>query len=55
MADPPPDPTGATSGTAGSPPWLKVFGILLLIAVVVVVVVIAATGVEHGPRMHGAP
>ena len=55
MADPGPDLTGIRGNAAGAPRWLKVFGIVLLISVVLVVVVIVATGVDHGPRMHGAP
>ena len=43
------------AATTDTPVWLKVLGIVLLIGVIVVVVVIVATGIDHGPRLHGAP
>jgi hypothetical protein len=57
MADPPPDPeTGVEpdrQSAAGTPRWVKVFGIVALILVVVFVVLqLVGVGGRHGPGRH---
>jgi hypothetical protein len=60
MADPPADPdTGDDTGVgsyreppAGTPRWVKVFGLVALVAVVLFVVVLLIGGGEHGPSRH---
>ena len=55
MAGAGPDRTDRPGAATGTPVWLKVLGVVLLIGVIVVVVVIVATGIDHGPRLHGTP
>jgi hypothetical protein len=60
MADPPTDPdSGEETGvrrdrepSAGTPRWVKVFGLIALVAVVLFVVVMLVGGGEHGPGRH---
>ena len=60
MVDPPTDSdSGQVSGTgrdrepsAGTPRWVKVFGLIALVAVVLFVVVMLVGGGEHGPGRH---
>ena len=60
MADLPPDPdSGQGTGigresepNAGTPRWVKVFGLIALVAVVLFVVVMLVGGGEHGPGRH---
>ena len=50
MADPPDYPDRRY--IAGTPRWVKVFGIIALLAVVLFVVVLFVGGGEHGPGRH---
>jgi hypothetical protein len=58
MANPPEYPTGADSTgrgsdsglTAGTPRWVKVFGIIAVVVVVLVIIVLLVGG--HGPGRH---
>ena len=56
MVDPTPSPdtgTGPDRGTlAGTPRWVKVFGIVALVVVVLFIVVLLVGGGEHGPGRH---
>jgi hypothetical protein len=60
MADRRADPdTGDDSGVgpyreppAGTPRWVKVFGLVALVVVVLFVVVLLIGGGEHGPSRH---
>lgn len=56
VVDPTPFPdtgTGADRGTpAGTPRWVKVFGIVALVVVVLFIVVLLVGGGEHGPGRH---
>ena len=56
MVDPAPSPdtgTGPDEGTpAGTPRWVKVFGIVALVVVVLFIVVLLVGGGEHGPGRH---
>ncbi len=50
MADLPPYP--------GTPPWVKIVGIIVIVLVLLVVIVMVAGGGQHGPSRHmpsGAP
>ena len=38
--------------TAGTPSWVKVFGVIALVVVVLFVVVLLVRGGEHGPGRH---
>ena len=42
----------ASASTAGTPRWVKVFGVIALVVVVVFVVLLLARGGEHGPGRH---
>jgi len=48
MADPPLD----GRSTAGTPRWVKVFGIIAVLVVLVVVVLLVFGGGQHGPSRH---
>ena len=48
MADPPLD----SEPTAGTPRWVKVFGIIALLVVLLIVVLLVFGGGEHGPSRH---
>lgn len=54
MADPRQEPTASAAGT---PVWLKAFGIIILIAVVIAVVMLPGVlGMGgHGPGLHQPP
>jgi hypothetical protein len=59
MADPPPDNgndngVGSDRGsTAGTPRWVKVFGIVALVVVLLLVIVLLTRGPGgHGPSRH---
>jgi hypothetical protein len=60
MADPPVDPeAGDDTGMgpyreppAGTPRWVKVFGLAALVVLVLFVVVLLIGGGEHGPGRH---
>ena len=39
-------------GRAGTPRWVKVFGLVILLLVVLFVILQVATGGEHGPGRH---
>jgi hypothetical protein len=60
MADGPvePEPGDNTGGgldrepSAGTPRWVKVFGLIALVVVVLFVVVLLVDGAEHGPSRH---
>ncbi|MEJ7791700.1 MAG: hypothetical protein WKF65_07005 [Gaiellaceae bacterium] len=56
MVDPTPSPdTGTSPGRetpAGTPRWVKVFGIVALVVVVLFIVVLLVGGAEHGPGRH---
>lgn len=40
------------SGSAGTPPWVKVSGIVIIVLVVVVVIVLVLGRGGHGPGRH---
>jgi ABC-type transporter Mla subunit MlaD len=44
--------TEGDSPTAGTPRWVKVFGIIALVLVVLLVVMIIAGRGDHGPGRH---
>jgi hypothetical protein len=60
MADPPADPdTGDDTDVgpyreppAGTPRWVKIFGLVALVVIVLFVVVLLIGGGEHGPSRH---
>jgi hypothetical protein len=62
MADPPPYDSNRGTGvgpdpgsTAGTPRWVKVFGLIALVVVLVVVILLlAGGGGGHGPGRHTA-
>jgi len=58
MVDPTPSSdtgTGPDRGTpAGTPRWVKVFGIVVLVVVVLFIVVLLVGGGEHGPGRHSS-
>jgi len=55
MADPPPSPEREASSdrglTAGTPRWVRVFGIIAL-AVLLLLLVLLIAGGNHGPGRH---
>jgi hypothetical protein len=57
MADPPPDvdPAERGDGYAGTPTWVKVFGIVVVLVLLLVgFIVFSGLGGPHGPQRHGA-
>ena len=42
----------STTARAGTPRWVKVFGIITLVVLVLMVVLLFAIGGEHGPGRH---
>jgi hypothetical protein len=47
---------GTATHAAGTPRWVKVFGIItLVIVVLIVVLIVTGRGGPHSPRRHGAP
>lgn len=44
--------TGDDTQTAGTPRWVKVFGIIALVVLVLLVVMIIAGRGNHGPGRH---
>ena len=47
---------GRNAETAGTPRWVKAFGIVaLLVGVLVAVLILTGRGGEHSPRRHMAP
>jgi hypothetical protein len=63
MADPPPySDTGKDSNirsdresTAGTPRWVKVFGIIAIVVALLFVIMLVAGGGRHGPSRHASP
>lgn len=57
MADRPPDADSAERGEgyAGTPTWVKAFGIIAVLVVLLVgFIVFSGFGGPHGPQRHGA-
>ena len=63
MAQPPADPdsfreigedTGTQDSIAGTPRWVKLFGIVALVLVLLVVILLLTGGGGHGPGRHAA-
>jgi hypothetical protein len=63
MADPPPysdvrNDTGVSpdpDSTAGTPRWVKVFGIIAIVVALLFVSMLVAGGGRHGPSRHASP
>jgi len=56
MVDPPTDPDSReqTSGDAGTPRWVKVFGIVALVVILLLVILLLIGPGGHGPGMHSS-
>jgi hypothetical protein len=53
VADPSdPDGDARTGSTAGTPRWVKVFGVIALVVAVLFVVLALVGGGKHGPGRH---
>jgi len=52
MSLPQPDPRSTTSTPPGTPPWVKVSGIIVIVLVLLVLTTMFVVGGNHGPGRH---